>query len=99
MDDCGSARHSTRFGPAPRWGLRRQGTVNWPDEHRRVYEDLAERSGLSLSEYVVRFMAARHGLLSQPFSPAGPDGVPAAAAGPAPEGDGRVDPNQLALGA
>lgn len=38
-------------------------TLKWPEAHRQHYEQQAAREGISLSEYVIRRMAALHGLI------------------------------------
>jgi len=49
-------------GPEPRWGERQQLSVKLPKHHREVYQAQADARGLSLNEYLVRLLAAVHGL-------------------------------------
>lgn len=51
-----------RPGPEPRWGKRQQLSVGLPEAHRAVYQQEANSLGISLNEYIVRFLAAEHGL-------------------------------------
>lgn len=52
-----------RPGPKARWGERSYASIGWPVEHREKYEQLARERGMSLNEYVIRFMAASHDLI------------------------------------
>ncbi|WP_214369776.1 hypothetical protein [Pseudonocardia sp. H11422] len=58
-----SAKGGRKPGPTPRWGERQQVSVKLPVPHRAVYEQEAARLGISLNEYLVRFLAREHGLL------------------------------------
>lgn len=62
-----------RTGPKARWGKRVPVTIKWPVEHRALYDRLAQEQGISLNEYVVRFVAAGHGLPIPPDARS-PDG-------------------------
>lgn len=59
------AQRGPRPGPKPKWGERSYVSIGWPADHRREYERLAAASGMSFTEYVIRFMAAGHGLIPE----------------------------------
>lgn len=59
------SRSPARPGPPPKWaalGGLVATQIRWPRAHREVYQRRADELGMSFSEYVVRTMAAAHGL-------------------------------------
>lgn len=52
-----------RGGRPEKWGEpTSSSTVRFPASHLRLYEQLATEQGISLSEYLIRFLAEAHGL-------------------------------------